>query len=400
MSRRHPHRTVRRTFASTAAAVALSAGVVLASGSTAGSRRITVTLVRDGRPETVFVEPPATVASILATVDVVPKTGRLLSIRSGRVLDEGNARPQLWMGAELVEMATAVQQGATVRLVEAPDEVEGTIEVSGDVPPPPLPDVINELWRPGVPGQGTVAKGLRSGEEVTRRTVVPPVPPARMVDREIALTFDDGPWSTTPAVLAVLKEKQVHAMFCIVGYTLNPEGVAHAKQVVAEGHSVCNHTVHHDEQLPQKPQSVIEAEILGGNDLLTDRVGTPKPTFYRPPGGSLSPAVIATAKGQGQTVIMWTVDPADYRKPPAAEIVTRVIGGLRPGAIILLHDGGGDRTQTVAAIGPIIDQARALGYVFVTPDKVGAVGTPSVAPALPTPPPPPAPTPAPIVPAG
>jgi peptidoglycan/xylan/chitin deacetylase (PgdA/CDA1 family) len=365
-------------------------GLLSVSGAGAGLAHITVTLVRGGVRRQILVDPPATVASVLATADVVPTAGRLLSIGTARVLDEGNAPPQLWLGDHTVHPDEFVADGTTLRVVEAPDEVEGTVDVEGAVPPPPLPDVISELWRPGRPGRGTVARGIRSGEEVTRTTTTPPEPPARMLDKEIALTFDDGPWVTTPAVLAILREKQVHAMFCMVGYTLNPAGVERAKQVVAEGHSICNHTVHHDEHLAKKPQAVIDAEIIGGNELLTSRAGLERPLFYRPPGGSLGPNIIATAKSQGQTVLMWTIDPSDFKKPPSAEIVTRVVSKLRPGAIILLHDGGGDRAQTVAAIGPIIDQARAQGYVFVTPDKVAPVGTPSVAPSPSVPPPPPA----------
>jgi peptidoglycan/xylan/chitin deacetylase (PgdA/CDA1 family) len=392
----HRRRRLRFLLTVVLAALVTTLGLLSASAASVGLQRITITLDRKGERRSLLVDPPATVATVLALAGVVPTTGRLLSVGTGRVLVEGNAKPQLWLGSHMVDMETPVTDGASLRIVEAPDEVEGTVDAEGDVPPPPLPDVISELWRPGLPGRGRVARGLRSGEEVARTTIVPGVPPARVTDKEIALTFDDGPWPSTPDVLRILREKQVKATFCMVGYTLEGEGITRAKAVAGEGHTLCNHTVHHDGHLAKKPQAVIDAEIVGGNELLTRRLGVDRPAFYRPPGGSLSPAVTATAKAQHQTVLMWTIDPSDYKKPPATEIVSRVMGALRPGAIILLHDGGGDRAQTLAAIGPIIDQARAQGYVFVTPDKVTPVGSPSAAAPTTAPAPPPATIPGPL----
>ena len=95
-----------------------------------------------------------------------------------------------------------------------------------------------------------------------------------------------------------------------------------------------------------------------------------RPVGFRPPGGATSPAVAATAQAVGDRTVLWSVDPADWRPGVAADqLVQRVLAGVRPGAIVLLHDGGGDRSATVAALPAIIDGLRRLG---LTPTVVSS----------------------------
>ena len=104
----------------------------------------------------------------------------------------------------------------------------------------------------------------------------------------------------------------------------------------------------------------------GGRDAIVDVTGEP-PAFYRPPGGSLGPIIYEVAGANDEAVLYWSIDPQDWKKPTAEELVVTVLSQLKPGGIILLHDGGGDREATLAALPAIIDGARAQGYTFVAP---------------------------------
>lgn len=367
--------------------VVLAAVVLLAALSTVAfvqvSRRraqVVVTVMVAGVPRGVKVPEPATVAMVLRAAEVVPRDGRLLSLVTRTVLDAA-ARPAVFvLDGQPAGLDAIVTSGATVGVDEPPDIVEDTVEEGDTVPAPPLPEVIDSLWHPGQPGRAISRKGAVSGEIVDQKELQAPVPPARVTEKLVALTFDDGPWPTTPEVLRILREKNVKATFCVITRQLKGGGLASAKGALGEGHQICNHTVGHDVKLPTKPQKFIDEQIIGGNAQLQERLGI-KPTYYRPPGGSLGANVIATAKAQGQTVMLWSVDTKDYRKPPPEEIIGTVVGQVKPGAIVLMHDGGGDRNNTLAALPVLIDQLRAAGYEFVLPDNVAPVAAAPVGPA-------------------
>ena len=166
----------------------------------------------------------------------------------------------------------------------------------------------------------------------------------------VALTFDDGPdprW--TPQVLALLRKYHVNATFCLIGASAkkHPELV---KKIVADGNSLCNHTTHHDENLRHKSRAEILADMRRTSAMITNASGGVKPKYFRAPGGNWSPEVVAAARTLDLASIGWQVDPRDWAKPPAGTIVARVRLATKPGSIILLHDGGGDRSRSVAAL--------------------------------------------------
>lgn len=235
-----------------------------------------------------------------------------------------------------------------------------------------MPDVLHRLWRPGRAALRRVLVGSVSGELAADLGTVPATSAAEDRRPLVALTFDDGPDATwTPQVLAVLRQEDVRATFCVVGYAVR----AHPELVVRErasGATLCDHTMSHDENLPLRPQATISSEI-GQDAALVDQVSGVRPRFYRPPGGRLSPAVVGTALGLGMRVLFWTIDTDDYLRPPSAVLVQRVLDQVTPGSIILFHDGGGDRSRTVVALRPLIEALRRRGYGFVT---LGAEGPP------------------------
>ena len=185
--------------------------------------------------------------------------------------------------------------------------------------------------------------------------------------RTLYLTFDDGPNPTaTPRVLETLAAERVPAAFFLVGDHVQRHP-ALARHVVAAGHEVGNHTQHHVKLHVRGPRR-IRAELEQAHAVIADAVGTP-PRLFRAPHGYRNPFVTTAAGRLGYRVFGWTFGVWDSARPGVEEIRRRVRVKLRPGAIILLHDGDGydplgDRSQTAAALSGIIQDARAAGYTF------------------------------------
>lgn len=185
--------------------------------------------------------------------------------------------------------------------------------------------------------------------------------------RTVALTFDDGPHpEQTPQVLRILRQYDITATFCLVGEMarLYPKLV---REIADEGHRLCDHTITHDTSLPDRDPDVIEEEITGTLEAIEDAVPGVDVPFFRSPGGNFAANVNEIAAEHDQLPLGWSVDPGDWRKPGARAIHDYVAENIHPGAIVLLHDGGGDRAGTVMALPAIIETLRAGGYEFVVP---------------------------------
>ncbi|CUH95281.1 hypothetical protein P22_1351 [Propionispora sp. 2/2-37] len=178
----------------------------------------------------------------------------------------------------------------------------------------------------------------------------------------VALTFDDGPLGrTTPAILDILQEKQVKATFFVVGERAEqfPELV---KREERDGHEIGNHTYSHP-NLFSLTRNNIDKEIEKTDQIITKM--TTKPLFFRPPEGRFNKSIINLARDKGYTVILWSVDPFDWRLHPAGDTVNTVLKKTKPGSIILLHDGIYPST-TPEALNYIIDSLKDRGYEFLT----------------------------------
>jgi peptidoglycan-N-acetylglucosamine deacetylase len=182
-------------------------------------------------------------------------------------------------------------------------------------------------------------------------------------DKIIALTFDDGPWPvSTKQILDILKKENVKATFFVVGRPLKNYPQV-AQQVVAQGHAIGNHTWHH---LYQKLDAKTSArEIEDTTNLIYKTTGV-KTSLFRPPGGLLNNGVVDYAKQKKYFIALWSADSTDYNRPSVGTLVHKVIKNARPGGMILMHDGGGDRSTTVKALPIMITQLRNRGYKFVT----------------------------------
>ncbi|MEU5937747.1 polysaccharide deacetylase family protein [Micromonospora sp. NPDC047548] len=171
---------------------------------------------------------------------------------------------------------------------------------------------------------------------------------------EVALTFDDGPDPQyTPQVLEVLREFHVRATFCVVGENVqnHPDLI---RAIVADGHTLCNHSWKHDVQLGQRSPNTIRADLLRTNQAIRDAVPDAPIAWYRQPGGAWTYPVVSVAEELGMTPLHWNVDPSDWQAPGATRITALVTRGAGPGSIVLMHDAGGNRQGTVDALHRIL----------------------------------------------
>jgi peptidoglycan-N-acetylglucosamine deacetylase len=185
--------------------------------------------------------------------------------------------------------------------------------------------------------------------------------------RELALTFDDGPGPYTPAILAILEREHVPATFFEVGIV---EQYFHASTaaIVAHGYPIGDHTETHAPMSKLSPK-LQQRQLLEQTAAIGD-YGAPFPRLFRPPYGLWDSATLALLRKYRMLMVLWSVDSNDYQMPGVNVIVDRVLDGARPGAIILLHDAGGNRSQTVAALPEIIHGLRKRGFKLVTVPKL------------------------------
>lgn len=186
------------------------------------------------------------------------------------------------------------------------------------------------------------------------------LPPEKKV---IALTFDDGPWpNTTAKVLDILKKNRIKSTFFVVGQNVKnyPDLT---KQIVADGHIIANHTWHH--WYHQMNAQAAAYEVANTGDIIYQTTGV-RTSLFRPPGGIMNNGVAAYAKNNKYAVIMWSADSMDYSRPAVPRLMNNIFREAKPGGIVLMHDGGGDRSNTVKALPEIISRFRKQGYEFVT----------------------------------
>ena len=178
----------------------------------------------------------------------------------------------------------------------------------------------------------------------------------------IALTFDDGPSPETLKILEVLQKHNAVATFFFLGRNLR-EYPEIAKKVVQAGNAIGNHTWHHYYHDVTEKTASNEIDYTG---IHIHRSTGAKSLLFRPPGGRLNNGFADYAKKKNYVVVLWSIDTKDFLQPSAAAITRSVLSQATSGAIVLLHDGGGDRQQTVEAVSAIIPKLKQQGYRFVT----------------------------------
>jgi peptidoglycan/xylan/chitin deacetylase (PgdA/CDA1 family) len=183
--------------------------------------------------------------------------------------------------------------------------------------------------------------------------------------KRVALTIDDGPSPVyTPQILRLLHRYRITASFSMIG--VNVDSYPHvAREVADAGHMIVNHTWTHPDLVYMSPTQVRD-EMIRATDAI-HRVTGKLPHFFRAPYGAWSPAVLEVCEQLHMTPLDWSVDPRDWSLPGVGAIVGNIMENTRTGSIILEHDGGGDRSETVAALSIVLPRLLAEGFHFRTP---------------------------------
>ncbi|GAA1187642.1 hypothetical protein GCM10009664_61590 [Kitasatospora gansuensis] len=185
--------------------------------------------------------------------------------------------------------------------------------------------------------------------------------------RTVALTFDDGPGAATGQVLDLLARYGARATFCLTGRNAAAYPAV-VQRIRAEGHRLCDHSVSHPQPFAALSHHQAEYEIAAAEEMIVKAGGAgTKVLWFRAPGGGFTADNQGIAAANGLRPLGWSVDPRDWSRPGVAAIVGTVQRDLRPGGVVLLHDAGGDRSQTVTALRQLLPWLAAQGYTFDFP---------------------------------
>ena len=232
-------------------------------------------------------------------------------------------------------------------------------------------------------GAGTVQYGTVSGKTIVLEVEQEAVDgiylrwtPDTGDDKVIALTFDDGPHSTyTEQILDILAEYGVKATFFTIGEQITGTGAELVLREYEEGHQVCTHTWDHASgsgngvNLSYMTEEEQREEVTQGIQAIADAIGTEASTVMRAPGGNFPIEVWRNVEDLISAQITWTIDTEDWSQPGTSSIIAS-IESARSGDIVLMHDGGGNRSQTVEALKTALPYLISQGYTFVTIDEL------------------------------
>lgn len=338
----------------------------------------------DGR--TVFVPPGMRLEHAVTSGRIVPPPGDVLSAKDGRVVraGAGGGGRVVYRGVPLSEDSRILPFRA-YGLQSGPDVVEPTRTVTETV-------AFDTTYR----GEGAEERVLTLGRDGARRNTVGAVsgdvlesewlvePRPQVVERFsggrwakgtgtvrgsaklVAITFDDGPDpSYTPRILGILKDYGVKATFFVLSSKAKRDPDL-ARRIVTEGHQIANHSRTHRDLTRLSAQD-LEGEFRRSQEAIRVASGV-EPRFFRAPYGITNTRVEAQAKRSRLTLVNWDIDSTDWTRPGTKVVVKRAVPKRDGGVIVLMHDSGGDRRQTVAALPAIIREYKARGYEFVTVD--------------------------------
>jgi peptidoglycan/xylan/chitin deacetylase (PgdA/CDA1 family) len=348
-------RRILRSLLVLAIAVTLALGILLRGQPPNPPLRIEV----QGQTQTV----PARwlVRDVIVRFSLVPASGNLLDVE-GKLLKRAIYPGKILVNGVAVPVDTALAQGDVVTVQPGRDRGEGVVKRVVKVPEGEVPNP--QFFLGKASGQQILRVGKFSGKLVSSvfRPVGTFTPP-----NAVALTFDDGPSPTnTLRLLAVLNKFGVKATFFVIGLSASYHSDL-LKAEIAAGMEVADHSWSHPYRPAFKdlsPRTIRNEITRAQKELLSYGASS---GLFRPPGGTFSTRVIDIARRADTRLVLWSIDPKDWAPGRTArQIVNAVLSNVEPGSIILLHDGGGDRSATIAALPDIIRGIRAKGLEIVT----------------------------------
>ena len=336
-----------------------------------------------------------TIEKILDKGLVEPTPGDLLSVEGDVLTEGGGDRCSAQIDGTPAELTARVHRGAEVTIGDGADVTEdatvkeepiahGTSDDSREFDAYWTGSI--HLLSDGQDGVRTVSTGKVSGKTVSEVTVPAidagyTIYTAKPADKVIALTFDDGPWpETTEQILDILEENGAKATFFTIGNQISevPDAVRRAHEL---GCQICTHTWDHADgsgggvNLTYMSSTEQVEEVQKGYAAIAEVLGEEPPHVMRAPGGNFYGEMIDTLWPYVDAEIGWDVDTEDWRQP-GSDAIAAAIMSAQPGQVVLMHDGGGDRSQTVEAVRTAIPQLKEQGYSFVTIDELLAYGEP------------------------
>lgn len=290
---------------------------------------------------------------------------------SGEVLSPGGGKPgTVRVNGAAVSASHAVRSGDSVQVRAGRDTTE-PLKYRARWLTPVIKRGDSLQYQPhltdtGIGGIKYVSYGAHSGQVhgVQLAAVTPAPPPGPLGIKRIALTFDDGPNPVyTPQILEILGQYNAHATFFTVG-TFAQKYPDIVQQVLDGGHEIGCHTWGHP-NCTELSSREVQSQLSRWKDACAaHRQATMR--WFRPPYGATDSRVRSICTGAGYRTILWTGDTADWTRPGADAIYQRALNAARDGACILMHDGGGPRSQTVAAVRKLVPELQRRGYQLVT----------------------------------
>ena len=336
-----------------------------------------------------------TVQSCIDEGLAAPSAGNLIAVDGSVAQEGGGSAFTATVNGQAAEGSTVLKSGDQVQIDNGADVEEGYTETTeavahgtSGVDYSTLSSYYNgsiHVMSAGEDGEKTVKTGNVSGKTVETETKAPVDAGYSSYtvntngEKVIALTFDDGPWPTTTSeILDILKENGAHATFFQIGNQVaNMADVE--KRIVEEGNQVGTHTWDHASgsgqgvNLTFMSASEQREEITKGFDAIESVLGTSVTHVMRAPGGNYYGSLVDNLSDLVTAEIGWDLDTEDWSRPGASAI-EQVILSVKPGQVILMHDGGGDRSQTVEALRTALPQLVAQGYKCVTVDELMSYG--------------------------
>jgi peptidoglycan/xylan/chitin deacetylase (PgdA/CDA1 family) len=335
-----------------------------------------------------------TYQELLTDGSVQAPSGDLLAI-DGSLIKRGGGNPATLFvdGKQVTDLNAHVQSGADITYTAGTNVTEPSTTVSNqaipftyDIPGGQKFDfydaTLHLLMNKGRAGLAVVQTGTISGKSIVKREYLK-MQPQTWVDtpsllkggqKVVALTFDDGPSPTwTKTLLGELQQAGVKATFFEVGQEVEkfPEV---SRLVVQAGMQLACHSYSHasENYLNKLSGTAAKAQIDQGEAAIRKATGV-NTTVVRPPGGNLDYTAVKGIGSDATAYVGWTIDTDDWQRPGKDAIVDSAVSGVEKygsGSIVLMHDGGGDRSQTLAAVPEIIKKLKAEGYTFVTIDQL------------------------------
>lgn len=340
----------------------------------------------------------ATIAKVLENDTVNPVPGNLLAV-DGSLAKEGggDAFAATVNGKATNDPETVLPKGAVVEITDGADTTESFQSTEETIPhgEHAWDTEMGSYWNgslhvymKGEDGLKVTKTGDVSGITVTEQTK-DPVDAGYTIytasvgeDKVVALTFDDGPWGdTTDQILNVLEQYSAKATF----FTIGNQIADHADQVRRAhdlGCQICTHTWDHAEgsgqgvNLTYMSSEEQIAEVTKGYEAIKQVLGEEPSHVMRAPGGNYYGEMVSTLQSYVDAEVGWDVDTEDWRLP-GSDAIYEAIMSVKPGQVILMHDGGGDRSQTVEAVTRAVPELVSEGYRLVTVDELLAYAPPS-----------------------